>query len=418
MFTFLNERKADAKLLILTIILCCLIGTTLWLPKAYRHFILRLKYEEQFLLSNFDFNVYYVAGKAFSLGYNPYLDNRHLNSSLVDSVTPNENGFAIFNYPPTLLPLFSLLAKLEYDAARICWAIFYLTFYIAAFFALFFHTKKDSRISFFAIGALLTLTSRPLLFHIILGQIDLFIVGIVMLSYIAYSRNYYLLSAFLLALITHIKIYPIVLLIYFVLFFKNIRYLIYFILSFFAIIAVSLLAIPFDLYLYNIAVILPMYANGVSAPHSQSLVKFVADMEIIPKLIISSGFVLFALFVWHLRKKINLLPIKEQQNSMNLFREKEMLFFMNILVMLLFAPRVWQTAYVWIILPLALILTEQIKHLKIWYLGLMGLAVFMMNFKIFYSIKELSSTNMYGNILMLICLIIYFMRKEWVIEKT
>jgi hypothetical protein len=62
---------------------------------------------------NIDFHAYYSGGKAYLRGLDPYQDTRYV-------------------YPPTFLPLYSLLARLSYRSARLLWVEIYAAFFLLA----------------------------------------------------------------------------------------------------------------------------------------------------------------------------------------------------------------------------------------------------------------------------------------------
>jgi hypothetical protein len=74
-----------------------------------------------------------------------------------------------------------------------------------------------------------------------------------------------------------------------------------------------------------------------------------------------------------------------------------------MLVILIFAGRVWTMAYVWMILPTALILARQVEAYpsrpRTWQLGLTCLAVFLLLSKI-YGYPILDSLNLWGSLLL------------------
>ena len=63
-----------------------------------------------------DFHAYYVAGETFSRGLNPYLDQSVTHPDLGPEVGRNSR-YSSFLYPPTLLPFYALVARLDVTIA-------------------------------------------------------------------------------------------------------------------------------------------------------------------------------------------------------------------------------------------------------------------------------------------------------------
>jgi hypothetical protein len=74
-------------------------------------------------------------------------------------------------------------------------------------------------------------------------------------------------------------------------------------------------------------------------------------------------------------------------------------------------------AYVWTILPSAFLLTYFLgERSKPWYLIILGVAVFLMTAKV-YGFMVLDSLNLIGNLVLLICLVIFSVKRDWTMEN-
>jgi len=91
---------------------------------------------------------------------------------------------------------------------------------------------------------------------------------------------------------------------------------------------------------------------------------------------------------------------------------------MNLLVVLLFAGKAWSMAYVWTILPSALLLTYLLHtRSKTWYLVVVSIAIFLLTSKV-YGFPVLESLNLFGNLILSTCLAALLLNREWVMERA
>jgi hypothetical protein len=387
----------DRSIFILTIGLCLLIGWVFWLPAAKTAYFFR--YEPNY--PNPDFVAYYIAGQAFDKGYNPYLDNHAADASLFD-VRPD--GFSRFIYPPTFMPLYSLFGKLPYKYARAIWAGLNLAVLGGAFSTLVLRSKKGTRLPFFIFGAVLLLTSQPLLFHIQQGQIDMLMAGLGIFAYAAYERKHKFLSAFLLALAVFAKLSPVILLATFIFFHRDLEYLLKFCLVSAGIFVVSLLVVPFNLYSDFVTLILPVISSGRGFFVNQSLIRLVAYAGALPGAISLAGFGSFTLFAWWQGTKARKSSMEPGSFIFPTEQLRDIIFLMNILVMLLFSGVAWHMAFVWLIIPASKVLGNIYHSARIWFLAVFLVACILVNSTVDEPLY-LQSLNMIGGSLMLISLL-------------
>ena len=396
--------------LVLALALAVVIGWNYWLPMAKDFYNLVTPPNENrpYGLRNVDFFAYYNAGSRFENGANPYFYG-----------DPVLREFSEYLYPPTMLPLYGLISNLEYDQARLLWLGLYLTGYILCFAVLLLVVKQDVRSIYFACGLVLTTVSFPLLMHIHLGQSDVLVISMVLIGYVAYIKGFKTGSAFLFALAAMTKVNPVLFLIYFVIFLKDFRFLLAFCLWAVGMVLVSLLSVPFGLYADYIFRVLPEIGKGTSFWVNQSIVKFVPlSHGSLAQAISLGGFVLFGLFTLWLSKRYpssKRMPGKTLGEKHNI---SENVFILNILIILVFSGKVWSMAYVWMILPTALLLTRLVKsHPKTWYLVLNCLAAFLVVSKI-YGYPILDSLNLWGSLILFTLIVIGLIKEEWAFDET
>lgn len=304
-----------------------------------------------------DFRAFYLAGGSWLSKLNPYTINGR--------PTP-------FSYPPAFLPFFGIFAKLDFRTASQLWAILYFGVFAVALLALAFTLKGDKRYVFVSVSVLLFLTSYPLIILFQLGQIDLLISSLAVLSLVSQRLKHESVSAVLLSIAALLKGPPALLLIYFVLYRRDLKYIARFVLSTIIIVGGSLLIVPVGLYSYWISHVLPdlSYASELS-PSVPGFIAIAHLVQITPAITVTGCFI-FAIFaLWAGSKK------SAEEDAM---LRADAMFLMNILIMLLFGFRTNVYSYVWVILPLALFLASLlVQQAKTKYFTLVCAGAFLLN---------------------------------------
>jgi len=395
--------------IILALSLAVVISWNYWLPIAEDFYNLVTPADEnrQYALRNVDFFAYYNAGVRFENGANPYFYG-----------DPASRNFSDYIYPPTLLPVYGLISNLEYDQARLLWLGLYFTGYALCFSILLLATRKELRSILFSCGLVLTSTSFPLLMHIHNGQSDVLVISMVLIGYVAYIKGFKTGSAFLFALATMTKVSPVLFLIYFVIFLKDYRFLITFCLWVAGMVLISLLTVPFNLYMDYILRVLPEIGKGTSNWLNQSIVKFVpVSQGSLAQVISVGGFVSFGLFASWLVKRYpssRRIPGKTLGEKHTI---SESVFILNILVILIFSGKAWSMAYVWMILPAALLVTRLVRSRpKTWYFVLVCASVFLLESKV-YGYPILDSLNLWGSLILSTLLVISLTKEAWAFDE-
>jgi len=383
---------------VLAIILAMVIGWNYWLPMAEDLYNLVTPADEnrQYPLRNVDFFAYYNAGTRFEKDDNPYFYGY-----------PELGDFSDYIYPPTMLPAFGLLSRMAYDQARLFWLGLNMFSYLFCFCFLLVAVRREILQTFFTSGLLLTIASFPLLMHIHNGQSDVLIISIMLLGYLAYIKRFKSLSACLFALATLIKVSPVLFLIFFVVFLRDYRFLLYFFLWSIGLMLVSMLVVPFQLYLNYFFQVLPEVGKGTSNWLNQSIVKFFPSSQgFLAQTISLAGLGLFGWFAWWLGRRYP----KDQRDPSGTLGEvhtiSEAVFFLNMLIILIFAGKAWSMTYVWVILPSALLVARLLESQpQSWFLAIVGFGIFLMLSKV-YGYPGLDSLNLWGSLILSTVLII------------
>ena len=154
---------------------------------------------------NYDFFVYYVAGRDWRLSLDPY--SRHPEQGEFDYATGTTGKLDRYIYPPTLLPLYGALSSLSYDTARSIWlAVNILTFCAAV--AVAAALARARWLEVVTAAALITSAMFGFLYAMRQGQIDLFVSSLAIIAFLLYGKARSWPTAVLLALAMLTKVVP------------------------------------------------------------------------------------------------------------------------------------------------------------------------------------------------------------------
>lgn len=350
--------------------------------------------------ANLDFYAYYSAGEARLQGAEPYLNSSRLDAKLRDI---RDSKYSRYIYPPTFMPIYSKLAKLDYESARNLWMAIYFTIFVFAIVYTIAKTEKTKQLPLTGSVLLITISSAPLLFLIRQGQIDLIIISLILFSFISYQKKQPLLSALFLALGFWAKINPAILLIYFLIYKRDWKYLIYFILCVFVIMTASLIKVPLEWYKIYFSDILPSIANGTGFFYNQSIIRMIYTNAEASKILSFTGFGIFALYAYFYRSKLN--NEKNKLSSGNLAIADLSLWVQNLIIILLFSGISWHMTYTWLIVPSALLVTHLYNRLSWPYFSVLVVSIACVSSRL-ENFMVLNYLNMIGGILMLVFLIL------------
>ena len=281
-------------------------------------------------------------------------------------------------------------------------------FFLAACVSLCLTLKdSDRRLLFVTLVALLFLTSYPLLVLFQEGQVELLAEALAIMSLAFQRSRYAFASALTLAFAVLLKGPAMLLLLYFVVFRRDVSYLLHFVVSVLVIIGASLLIVPAGDYWYYMSHVVPSFSDVIMPNYNQSVggLLSIAHMNYFAPVASLIGFVVFALFAYWVGARHS--PIGQGTLS------SDSMFLMNVLIMLLFGPRSIIYPYVWVILPLALFLSAVLmQSVRARYLVVVGFGAFLLNSNLVPSMLnyEVLPLEVIGNIMTTLCLIILFVR--------
>ncbi|OGH09870.1 MAG: hypothetical protein A2152_02200 [Candidatus Levybacteria bacterium RBG_16_35_6] len=289
-----------------------------------------------FLLSYPDFTAYYYNPQMAFSGQNPYLGG----INLYTSTTYPPFSFLFF-YPFSFLNI-SLSGKLfTLCSISLFFASIYLIFRIGK-------VRTKSYLFLFVLG--LFSIYFPVKFTLGMGQINIFILFLIVLFLYFYKKSVFL-SGFFLSLSFLTKLFPILLFLY-LLMRKKFKILVYSLLIIMIFIAFSFLLVPKEVNLYFYQKILTSFFNSwPSDYYNQSITGVLSrgftdnNTRILLKILFSVVF-LGASFVVLLKRKTKDINLETGY---------------LIIVSLLINPFSWQHHFVWLVLPLLLTLFLLLK---------------------------------------------------------
>ncbi len=161
-----------------------------------------------------DFRAFYVAARSVILDLDPYLNPVAQHPELYAAINADNAAASGFIYPPLAALLFLPLGLVAYPTAKILFGLVILMSLISLCYALTQtdrHTPEIPGEAFLFISA-----SFPLMATFERGQVDIVVVLLTWLAFDAYYRRKNIpFSAFILGIATCLKIFPIVVLLYY-----------------------------------------------------------------------------------------------------------------------------------------------------------------------------------------------------------
>lgn len=301
---------------------------------------------------NYDFFQYYVAGHNWRLGVDPYLDQPGTTGAMQHPMGTRGvvDGYI---YPPTWLPVYGALSRLSYDSARSLWLILGVVAFVAA--AVVAVTGvRGRRLEVATAVVVLTVASYPFQYALVQGQIDLLVAGLSIAAFLLYRRGRGWPTAALLALAVSAKLTPLLVLAVLIVFYRDWRLLLKALACSVWLFLVSLVWVDARLYREFVTEVMARISDPDPLWNNQTLLRYFAEAPGLARAITALGFagVLLVAYRWgvtsdRLGVEGRLLPRRG---------ERAALLLLAISAMLLFSPLTWVMAYVWVIVPAALLL--------------------------------------------------------------
>jgi len=345
-------------------------------------------------IQNIDFYAYYRGGRAFLSGIQPY--------------TGTSDGQP-FIYPPTFIPVYAQIAKLDYQVARVLWSGIYSGCFLACLLLLVLKVDPPDRDKLIFITLLIALLSFPLRIYIRQGQIDLIVASFCFASILLYLFKHHNWSALSLAVAVLIKLNPVLFMITFFVFLQDWKYLLRFSIAVAGLVIISLFFFPLDWYRAFFTDILPGLTTGDTHPYNQSLIRFFITNPTLARLVTVAGlggFTLAAGWLGFRHREQTALLRNGKLTPFNQFLAVS-IFFCNGLVSALFSGSTWIMTYTWFILPAAWVLLLAYRQARPWLVGSLALGVAMLH-ALVISDPGVKYISIEGAVLCLVSLLVAF----------
>jgi hypothetical protein len=351
-----------------------------------------------------DFYQYYAGGHNWNLGLDPYL-NHPENGGAIQHPRMNYPEISGYIYPPTLLPLFGALAKLSYDDARTAWLAIDVTAF-ALLIACAVAVSRGRRLEVLTAAVLLTMVSFAFFYHVHEGQIDMLVAALSISAFLLYPRWKGWPSAALLAVSVAMKVSPILLVAVIALYFRDWRFLLKVLACGVVVLLGSLALVDFALYREFVVKILPTIAGSDSSPYNQTPLRFWWKYPAAVKIGSALGYAALLFLVWIAGK--NSRRLRQAERRVDLRTERLAVLLLAVVLMLLFSPLAWQMAYVWAIVPMALMLTATPPRGKEWAVVVLSVGAALLSMRM-WPYRVLDMTNIIGAAVTALCLMLYYL---------
>lgn len=354
-----------------------------------------------------DFFQYYAGGHNWDLGLDPYL-NHPADARAIQHPRHDDPTISGFIYPPTVLPLMGLLARADYDAARAGWLALDVACF-ALLIAVAVLVRRGRRLETLTACVLLTLVSFPFFYHVHEGQIDMIVAALSIAGFLLYPRWKGWPSAALFAVAVAVKVSPVLLVLVLVLYFRDWRFLLKTLVCGLAVFAVSLAWVDLSLYREYVTDILPAIAGSDPSPYNQTPLRFWSRYPTLVKAGSAVGYAALLLLSWLAgRNTCRLTPAERRVDPAT---ERNAVLLLAVVLMLLFSPLAWQMAYVWVLVPLALVLTASAPGGRQGVLVALGIAAALLSLRM-WEVRVLDMTNIVGGAAAALLLIRYYLPLE------
>jgi len=359
---------------------------------------------------NYDFFQYYAGGHNWDLGLDPYVNHPGVPGA-IQHPRFDTHQITGFIYPPTLLPLYGSLARLSYDDARATWLAITLSAF-ALLVAVAMWASPGRRLEVLGVTLLLTLASYPFIYHVHNGQADLLSAALTCSAFLLYPRWRGWPTAALLALAIATKVTPVLILAVMVVYFRDWRLALKALACGAVLAAGSLAWVHPALYHEYVFTTMPSIAVSDPSRFNQTVLRFWWKYPLVLKAMSAFGYLalLFLVYVASRNRRRVPLPAGAVEERRT---ERLAVLLLAVLFMLFFSPLAWQMAYVWPIVPLALVLTARPPAGRQAAVLALGVAAALLCSRVF-DVRVLNLLNVLGAAVAMLALMRWYLPLEQV----
>ena len=265
------------------------------------------------------------------------------------------------------------------------------------------------RLELLGVTLLLTMASYPFIYHVHNGQVDLIAAAFAISGFLLYPRWRGWPSAALLALAIATKVTPVLILAVMVVYFRDWRLALKALLCGLALAAGSLIWVHVGLYREFLFTTLPSIAVSDPSQFNQTVLRYWWKYPLVLKAVSALGYLalLFLVYVAAATGAGRRCPDEVDQER----RERYAVLLLAVLFMLFFSPLAWQMAYVWPIVPLALVLTARPPAGRPAAVVVLGVAAALLCSRIF-DVRVLDLLNVLGAAVAMLALMRWYLPLE------
>ena len=366
---------------------------------------------------NYDFFQYYAGGYNWRLGLDPYKNHPGV-ADAIQHPRFDTHQISGYIYPPTFLPVYRLLASYTYNDARRAWAAITLSAF-AVMAAVAVSLRRGRRLESLAAIVLLTMISYPFIYHVHNGQVDLLAAALSITAFLLYPHWRGWPSALLLALAVATKVTPVLILAVMVVYFRDWRLLFKALVCGAGAFLVSLLWVDLSLYREYLFTTLPSIAVSDPSRFNQTVLRFWWQYPAVLKVASALGYLALLFLVWLAgRNGVGNRPADDgvgepsgEADGEQQQRERYAVLLLAVLFMLFFSPLAWQMAYVWTIVPLALVLTSALPPAGARPVIVLGVAAALLSTRV-YDVRVLNLLNVIGAAVAMLALMRWYLPLE------
>ncbi len=357
---------------------------------------------------NYDFFQYYAGGHNWNMGLDPYLNHPNVPGA-IEHPRFDTHQISGFIYPPTLLPVYGALAHYSYNDARRAWLAITLSAF-ALLVAVAVWATPGRRLEVLGVSLLLTVASYPFIYHVHNGQADLLSAGLAISGFLLYPRWRGWPAAALLALAIATKVTPVLLLAVMVVYFRDWRLAVKALVCGLVLFAGSLAWVHIGLYREFVFTTLPSIAVSDPSQFNQTVLRFWWKDPHVLKIISALGYLALLFLVYVVSRNRVRRPLPEEAVEERR-RERYAVLLLAVLFMLFFSPLAWQMAYVWTIVPLALVLTARPPEGHPAAVPVLGVAAALLCSRVF-DVRVLDLLNVLGAAVAMLALMRWYLPLE------
>ena len=189
-----------------------------------------------------DYRAFYLAGKSVLNDLNPYLNHISIDSSFYGPINSELSKFSGWKYPPIASYIFLPFAKMPYELSK---NLFNFISLLSSIILSFLIIKK--RIFYINPTSLMIFGfSFPLLATISRGQVEILIVCLALLSLYFFNKGNLFFSSLIIACLSFIKIFPLILAITFLRSSKRKKFVSYLIISLISLLIINFILCPLE----------------------------------------------------------------------------------------------------------------------------------------------------------------------------